>query len=123
MAVEYAEKPAQISGCWQTWDEQDQPQIIRSQMGNGDIKVRRRTTGRRRVADVSITLPAQYYTDFMNWFLLNCQAGILPTNMVEPSGAKTVWRFTAAPQISWPTQATYFRATCNIERLPGWPEW
>ena len=118
--VDVAVRPPQLSGCWKTWDEQDVPRIIRTTMENGAPKVRRRWTGRSRQARASVILPKALYNSFMGWFLTNCQAGVLPTNMVEPVGIESAWRFVEPPQISWPNPDA-FQANCLLERLSGWP--
>lgn len=115
-----AVRPPALSGCWKSWSEQDHPQIIRTSMENGSPKVRRRYTARYRIARVSVVIPKSLYSTFMGWFLVNCQAGILPTLMVEPVGIETAWRFTEAPVISWPNPDV-FQADCILERIPGWP--
>lgn len=121
MPVTYAERPPALDGCWQTWADQDQPQTIRTQTESGDVKVRRRTTGLARLAEASVTLPASLYADFVDWFRIDCQAGILPTNIVEPSGVESVWRFVEPPQIEW-IDPNAFRAGVTLEKRPGWQD-
>lgn len=73
--VNFVKRPANIDGCWSAWAERDQAQFIRTQMESGKVKVRRRTTGVHRTAEVSVTLKAELYDDFMHWFRVLCQAG------------------------------------------------
>lgn len=121
MAVTYGPRPAALSGCWRTWSEQDQPQTIRSSMDSGDVKVRRRTTGRTRHAEVSVRLPVDVHADFLDWWLIYSQAGVQPTNMVEPTGQEAVWRFVEPPLIEWPEADTsFFQVSARIERLPSY---
>ena len=121
--VDYAARPVGLPGCWSSWGEQDQPQIIRTSMDSGDIKVRRRYTGLHRRADVSVRLPADSYDTFMTWFRVSCQNGVMPTNIIEPSGVESIWRFVEAPTIQWLGRgAEAFEASCSFERLPGWQE-
>ncbi len=90
-------------------------------MDNGSVKVRRRTTGVHRVAQVSVTLEADQYDVFMDWFRVSCRNGIKPTNIFEPTGIESVWRFIEPPQISWAEpQIRAFTASCKLERLPSW---
>ncbi len=118
--VEQAERPTSLHGCWQSWAETDAPSIIRTQSDSGHIKVRRRTTGVRRTASVSAVYPAARYDDVMVWFRVLTAQGVKATNIVEPSGVETYWRFTRPPQIDW-VNAEAFRMTAEIERNETWP--
>ncbi len=119
--VDYATRPASLSGCWASWSETDAPQVIRSGMDNGDVKVRRRTTGIHRIAECAVRLPAGNYNSFMEWFRVHCQSGVVPTNIVEPNGTESIWRFMEAPAITWVGETAHaFEASCRFERLPGW---
>lgn len=121
MTVNYIVRPTALSGCWAAWSERDQEVIIRSQMDSGQVKVRKRTTGHHRIARVSARFPADQYDDFMLWFRDTCQGGALPTTMVEPTGVDAIWRFRAAPEITWVgREASAFEVSAEIERLPGW---
>lgn len=113
-------RPARLDGCWQSWREARQPQIIRSEMESGAVKVRRRFTGRRRMAEVSVTLKAEFYQDFVDWFEVTCLAGVNATQMKDPLGNEQAWRFTAPPEIEW-LEPVAFRATATIERNELWP--
>lgn len=117
-----AERPTTIDGCFQTWAEVDKSQVVRSEMDFGTIKVRRRTTGVIWTIDASVTLRAEQYDDFMNWFRVNCQAGVLPTRIKRPQDAKeVVARFAEPPTIQWPDMnKAAFQATCKFEQLPEW---
>lgn len=117
--VDYAPRPSSISGCWQTWTDQDTPQLIRSSMDSQFVKVRRRTTGLQRTASVTATYPRSVYQDFVDWFRVYCQTGVMPTVIVEPSGVESVWRFVEPPVIEW-LDANAFRVSCTFEKMPGW---
>jgi hypothetical protein len=88
-------------------------------MDSGAIKVRRRTTGIMRVAQVSVSMTADKYDSFMGWYNVSCQQGVLPTMMCTPQCFDELWRFVEAPQINWISKDV-FTASCQIERLPGW---
>lgn len=123
MAVTYGPRPAELSGCWRSWSERDKPQALRSGMDTGDVKVRRRFTGRYRTADVAVILDAELYDHFLDWWLIYSQAGVQPTNMIEPNGTESLWRFMEPPEITWPdADPTRFAVTAKIERLPSWQE-
>jgi hypothetical protein len=117
--VPHAVRPAFLDGCWASWSEQQQQNLLRTQMDSGAIKVRRRTTGIRRVAQVSVSMPAKQYDSFMGWYNVNCQQGVLPTPMCTPQCKEELWRFVEAPQISWVSKDV-FTASATIERMPGW---
>lgn len=117
--INIASRPLDLAGCFQSWSEKQEPNIIRTSMESGVVKVRRRTTGTYRKAAVSVTLNANLYKSFMDWFNINCQQGVLPTRMVTPYKKEEVWRFTSAPQIEW-VDPVAFRATFEIEQLPQW---
>jgi hypothetical protein len=123
MAVQVAARPASLSGCFQSWSEKQVANSIRTDMENGTVKVRRRTTGIFRQADVSVTLKGDQYQDFVDWWNVNCQQGALPTRVITPYGAEEVWRIVEPPSIEWlqgnPNPA--FRASMKLERLPEFP--
>jgi len=120
MAITIGTRPASLDGCWASWQEKQQPNVIRTDMDQpGNVKVRRRTTGISRVANVSVTLEATKYQDFLTWFNVACQGGVLPTRVTTPYGADEVWRFTEPPQISW-IDPKAFSVTAQIEQLPAY---
>lgn len=120
MALTIGTRPATIDGCWSSWDEEQQPNTIRTEMEvPGVVKVRRRTTGISRVASVTRNFKAEVYDDLMNWFNTACQGGVLPTHVKTPRGKEEVWRFSAPPKITWITEKA-FNASCSIEQLPIW---
>ena len=112
-------RPAELSGCWQAWTEKDQDQAITSRMDSGDTKKRRRFTARVRDAVASVTLPAASYQYFSAWYLTNCQAGVLPTMMVEPNGEEHLWQFAEPPEYDWIDRAAV-RVSVKLRRKPGW---
>lgn len=105
--------------CWGQWSEQDVDNVLRTEMDSGTIKSRRRFTGRQRLATVSVQLPASRYKEFIQWFRVTCQAGVLPALMDTPYGDQEPWAFAATPQISWPDR-NVFRVSASIYQLPGW---
>lgn len=119
--VAYAQRPNEISGCWSFWSEQEQLNIIRTSMENGSPKIRRRFTGIYRIAQVSVTEPKELSSFYKSWFNLACQQGVMPTNIFEPDGVQSVWRFTEAPIITFssPLSGTV-EISAKLERLPGW---
>lgn len=118
--VDFTPRPPTIHGCMQSWQEKAAPQMLRTNMADHTPKVRRRFTGIYRLADVTMVLRASLYEDFQTWFYVNCQGGVQPTNIVEPTGKEAVWRITEPPGIAW--DINLFTATMRIERLPGWQD-
>ena len=120
MAVTIGTRPADLDGCWATWSEQQEPNVIRTQMdAPGYTKVRRRTTGISRVANVARNFDAKDYDDFMRWFNVLCQQGVIPTRIMTPYGKEEVWRITEAPQITW-IDPNVFSVKVQIEQQPAW---
>ena len=119
MAIQIASFPVTISNCMQSWQEAQAPNIIRTTMENQDVKVRRRTTGIHRVAAVSITLKAEVYKDFVDFYNVSCRQGIDPARFTTPYGKQEVWRITNQPQISW-IDKNAFEVSMELEQLPAW---
>ena len=120
MAVTIGTRPASLDGCWASWDEKQEPNTIRTSMeAAGYVKVRRRTTGIMRVAQVKRNFEAKDYDDFVSWFNVACQGGVVPTRMKTPYGKDEVWRFSEPPSISW-IEPKAFSVSCSIEQLPAW---
>ena len=119
MTISIGTRPASLDGCWASWTERANPSVIRTEMSDGTVKVRRRNTGKHRVATVARNFDAQDYQALQDWFTVACQQGVIPTRMTTPYGADEVWRFTQAPEISW-LDPKAFTVSCNIEQLAGW---
>ena len=119
--VAYIARPIALSGCWSTWSEADQPVIIRSGIEDGLVKVRRRFTGVYRIANVTLNLKSSLVPNFMAWFRTDCQQGVMPTTMFDPTGKESIWRFTQPPQVSYMEPGVKGAViTCVIEQQPGW---
>ena len=112
--------PSEFDNCMQTWREASMPTVIRSEMDSGAVKVRRRFTGRRRMAEVTMTLKAEHYDAFIRWFELDCLGGVNATRIKDPRGTEQVWRITEPPEIAW-IEAGAFTASMVIERAESWP--
>jgi hypothetical protein len=115
-------RPASLDGCFQTWTEKDSPSTIRSDMDlGGYTKVRRRTTAAAWQVDASVTLPAELYDDFQEWFRVACGAGIFPTRVKTPAGKEVVMRFAAPPTFEFPeSNKDVMRVSVTLEQLPAW---
>lgn len=119
--VTYVTRPGQLSGCWSSWTEQDQAQFIRTEMDVGAPKVRRRTTGVHRRASVQGPILRANVPVFWTWFRVTCQGGIMPTNMVEPDGTESVWRWVEPPSLAWDDlEGRFVTVSAQIEQLPGY---
>lgn len=120
MAIQIATRPASIDGCFQTVQQTTVENVIRSTMEGGTVKVRRRTTGFMDRANATITLSAEVYQDFVNWYRVACQGGVFPTRFkFPPDHSEQVWRFASAPQYEW-ISAEAFKVSFDLERLPQW---
>jgi hypothetical protein len=123
MAVQVAARPASLSGCFQSWSEKQVSTVLRTEMENQSVKVRRRTTGIFRQADVGVTLKGTQYNDFVTWYNVNCQQGAIPTKVITPYGVEEVWRISEPPSIEWVQggEKSAFRVSMKLERLPEFP--
>lgn len=120
MPIQIAARPVGISGCMSAWNEKYLPNTIRSEMDDLTVKVRRRTTGLIRNIDTQVTLKANQYQDFVNWFKINQQGGSIPTRITTPGDHKEiVVRAKEPPTIQW-VDAKAFTATMSWEVMPGW---
>ena len=120
MALTIGTRPATLDGCWASWDEKQEPNTIRTDMdATGYTKVRRRTTGIMRVAQVKRNFEAKDYDDVVDWFNVACQGGVVPTRMMTPYGKEEVWRFTEPFSITW-IEPKAFSVVAKIEQLPAW---
>ena len=120
MAIVIGTRPASLDGCWSTWSEKQEPNTIRTEMEQvGETKVRRRSTGIYRKANVGRNFKSDIYHDFMLWFNVASQMGVVPTRVITPYLEEEVWRFVSAPEVSW-ISSTVFSASCELEQLPAW---
>jgi len=113
MAMEIGDRPATLDGCWATWSEQDVDNVIRTDYDSGAMQTRRRFTGTNRVVTASVTMKAELYSDFMNWFRVNQRGGANATYVITPYGEEEVFQWTGPPAISWP-EAGAFTATVTM---------
>ncbi len=111
--MEIGARPPQLTGCWKTWTEKDVEVVLRTEMEAGAVHTRRRYTGRSRLVQATVTLPANLYSIFRDWFLINQQQGAIPTYVVTPYGDEEVFQFVTSPSYSWP-DAKAFTATVEM---------
>jgi hypothetical protein len=114
-----ADRPDTLDGCWQTWTESQTDNVIKSAMDAGVVKTRRRFTGIQRKAQVSVTLAADLYQDFQDWFNVYSRQGSIPTRVKTPYGAEEIWMFVAPPVIEW-IDANMFKASTELYAQAGW---
>jgi hypothetical protein len=120
-----ATRPAEISGCFQSWNASSLPNTIRSQAEySHPIKVRRRTTAAVRVADASVVIKQEEEPFWQDWFHVRCQGGAIPTKVILPDGTEEIWRFSEPPVFQWGIGIEpgkhYVSVTVKLESLPGW---
>lgn len=116
-APDVASRPAQLDGCWKTWNEEDVDVMLRTNTESEALHLRRRFTSRARLAQVSVTLPAEKYAIFRDWWLINQQQGLRSTWVKTPYGDEEAWLWIAPPKISW-NDAKAFTATVSMYRGP-----
>jgi len=120
MSISIAPRPSSIDGCMQSWNESYAANTIRSAMDDMEVKVRRRTTGLVRTIETTLTLKAAQYHDFVEWFRVSQQGGVLPTRIKRPQdGLEIVVRVTAPPIIKW-IDRNVFEASMKWEQMPSW---
>ena len=100
--MEIGSRPASLSGCWKTWDEEDIDVVLRTEMDSGLLHTRRRFTGVSTIVTATVTLEASLYGDFMSWFRVDQQQGGVATLVVNPQGQEEVYQWLGPPKISWP---------------------
>ena len=124
MSILPATRPIDVHGCFQTWSEKDETNLIRTKMDNGIPKVRRRTTGIYRTANATVVLEKDDYPKWISWFRLDMQQGARPSFFIEPDGTESVWRVVEPPVVEWGAitleGALAVKMTFKLERLPGW---
>ena len=118
---EVAERPETLDGCFSSWSETQTDNVVKSQMDSGVVKTRRRFTGIQRRAEVSVTLSADLYEDFVDWFNVYQRQGSIPTRVKTPYGKEEIWLFVAPPVYNWP-EAGYFTASTELYQEAGWAE-
>jgi hypothetical protein len=120
MTITIAQRPASIDGCMAEWSETFLSNIIRSQMEDMSIKVRRRTTGLIMNIDSKVNLKAEQYEDFLNWFRVDQRGGSIPTRIKRPiDGKEMVVRCSQFPTIQW-IDSNVFAASMKWEQMPEW---
>jgi hypothetical protein len=103
-----------------SWNETYEANTIRSKMDDLEVKVRRRTTGLIRNIDTTVTLKAEQYQTFLDWFRISQQGGSLPTRIRRPQdGKEVVVRASAPPQIEW-IDKNAFSVKMKWEQMPAW---
>jgi hypothetical protein len=89
-------------------------------MDDLEVKVRRRTTGMIRKIDTTVKLQASQYADFVQWFEIAQQGGVIPTRIKRPQdGKEIVVRVKEPPQVNW-IEKTVFEASMSWETMPAW---
>jgi len=115
-----APRPISIDGCQASWSEKYVANTIRTEMDDMEVKVRRRSTGMVRTINKSVKLKASVYDDFVKWFEVNQQGGVVPTSIKRPQDSKEIIvRVKEPPQISW-VEKDVFEAQMVWETMPAW---
>ena len=114
MAIQIGQRPPELHGCWKEWQEQYVDVIGRTEFETGDMRTRRRFTGRNRVVNATVTYPAALYNSFMNWFLVAQRQGAFGTNVRTPYETEEIFQWTAPPVIKWEEGAVAFTASVQM---------
>lgn len=115
------EWPAGLPDCPQTWSETPAPDIVRSDMDVGPAKTRRRSTLENTVVQVSVTLKAEQYNDFMNFYNNQISFGVTPFYYKHPITAQiNTYHFLENPKIDFipgPDGVGYISIAMQWEKL------
>lgn len=111
--------PINLDGCWSTWEEVQQDNVVRNTMDKGTVRVRRRFTGFNKNVSASVRLPAERYLDFMAWFNDGQRQGTVPTTVKTPYGAEELYLWTSPPTIRW-ISAEAFEASVTMFQGSNW---
>lgn len=107
MAIQVAPRPAQLNGCWKTWNEKDADVMVRTEFESGHQRTRRRFTGRQRIVNATVTLPISLYTIFRDWFVVNQQQGAIATKVQTPYGTEETFQFSQPPEYSFDVSGVF----------------
>jgi hypothetical protein len=109
--------PAELPACAQSWDEQDVPVVVRTQMDIGPPKVRRRYTRTMRNARVGFTMTHAEAMRLRDFFELDTQGGVYEHQFVHPfRGELERFRFVEPPTIA-NLGALACTVSCSWEQL------
>lgn len=116
MAITVGVRPPGIDGCWKQWTESDVDVVTKTEFESGNVRTRRRFTGRQRVVQATVTLPTTLYTAFRDWFIINQRQGSIGTQVKTPYGTEEVFQFVAPPKYTFDTNGTF---TAAVELFQG----
>lgn len=92
--------PAGAPQFAESWEEQNQPLTIRTNMDVGPPKVRRRATRSFRSVTVSFTCRHDQWRVLKDFFQVDCQSGVQFHEFLHPfEGTVQEFRFIEAPQV------------------------
>lgn len=112
-------RPAELDGCWSTWQETQADNVVRNTMDKGNVRTRRRFTGINRTVQATVKLTADKYRPFTNWFNRDQGQGTKPTLCKTPYGTEELFLWTAPPTISW-IDANHFEAAVQMYQGSNW---
>lgn len=110
MPIQTVPRPPQLSGCFRTWSESYVDVVARTEYETGNMRSRRRFTGRNKIVNAEVTLPANQYQTFMNWFLVGQRQGAWATYVKTPEGNEEAFQWVEPPTIQWLPGAIAFTA-------------
>lgn len=94
--------PSHLPNCVQSWREQDDPDIVVSEVDVGAPKVRRRSAVLRRNIELTWTMTATLYQQFLEFYETDCLQGVNDFPFPHPvTKASNNYMFTEAPVISF----------------------
>jgi hypothetical protein len=109
-------------GCFSTWQEIQQDNVVRNTMDKGNVRVRRRFTGIAKSVQATVRLSADKYLDFMGWFNDGQKQGTIPTTLKTPYGREELFLWTSPPTINW-ISAEVFEASVTMYQGSNWNDY
>lgn len=101
--------PVELPDCPQTWSEQDMPDIIKTEMDTGHPKVRLRSAVKKRMVNVTWTLPINLKSIFLEFYETDCLSGVNSFQFKDP-GTNEMQTF----QFDQPPNITYIPKTNGV---------
>ena len=122
MAITVGTRPASLDGCFSSWSEKDQDVVERTEYDSGNVRTRRRWTGRARMITAQVRLKTELYDDFMDWYRTMQRQGAIATTVKDPLGRDLVVQWVEPPQIQFGQPGSnVFTATVQMYRGAEFP--
>jgi len=113
--------PSHLPSCPASWREQDNPDMVVTEVDVGEPLVRRRSSILRRNVEVEWTMNAELYQQFLEFYETTCASGVNDFPFPNPiTKAVNNYRFTEAPSITFlrgSNRVSAFTVSCKWSLL------